>query len=127
MKLRLALIGLMFAVAATPALAQSMNAELFHKRATALRKKGPLALFSRGEINKLTAEGNAAGRFARDARRADIAAGRKPRFCPPGDKVQMSSDEFMTRLSAIPRSERARIDMGEATIRILAAKVPCPA
>ena len=29
----------------TPAMAQSMNAEVFHKRAQALKKKGALALF----------------------------------------------------------------------------------
>ena len=37
----------------------------------------------------------------------------------------MGSDEFMTRLAAIPHAERARIDMTEATIRILAGKYPC--
>lgn len=127
MRLLAMVAGAAVLAAATPAAAQSMNAESFHQRATALKKKGALAIFSRGEIKALMAEGNAAGKFARDARRADLAAGRKPRYCPPGDKVLMNSDEFMTRLSAIPRAERMKIDMGEATIRILAAKVPCPA
>lgn len=106
-------------------LAQSMNAEHFLKRANALKKKGPLALFSGGEIKALMAEGQAAGKFAREGRQADLKAGRKPRFCPEGG-VKLGSDEFMTRLAAIPAAERARINMGEASIRILAAKVPCP-
>jgi hypothetical protein len=39
----------------------------------------------------------------------------------------MNSDEFMKRLNAIPQTERARIDMAEATNRILAGKYPCKA
>ena len=80
-----------------------MNAEVFHQRAVALQKKGPLALLSRGEIK----------------------AGKSPRYCPPTDVRGMGSDEFMKRLAAIPRAERRRIDMGEAMNRILAAKYPC--
>jgi hypothetical protein len=38
----------------------------------------------------------------------------------------MGSDEFMKRLAAIPAADRARIDMTEATTRIMAAKYPCP-
>ncbi len=105
--------------------AQSMNAQEFHRRATALQKKGPLALFSRGEINALMNEGQAAGKKAGEQRRADVAAGRKPRFCPPAARGAMDSDEFMKRLSAIPAPQRARINMTEATIRILAGKYPC--
>lgn len=107
--------------------AQTMNAQEFHRRATALQKKGALALFSRGEIKALMKEGQAAGQKAGDQRRADVAAGRKPRFCPPGPKGSMDSDEFMSRLGAIPAAERARIDMTEASNRILARKYPCKA
>ena len=107
--------------------AQSMNAETFNRRATALTKKGPLALFSGGEIKALMNEGQAAGARARDNRKAVIAAGGKPRFCPPGQKVSMGSDEFMKRLNAIPAADRARIDMTEATTRIMTQKFPCPA
>jgi hypothetical protein len=39
----------------------------------------------------------------------------------------MGSDEFMKGLAAIPAAERARINMTEATTRILARKYPCPA
>ncbi|WP_246167397.1 hypothetical protein [Sphingomonas piscis] len=113
-------------VMAAPAAAQTMNADVFHRRATALMRKGPLALFSRGEINALMNEGQAAGRAVSARRKADVAAGRKPRFCPPeGAKHSMASDEFMKRLSAIPAAQRARIDMTEATTRILAGKYPC--
>ena len=107
------------------ALAQSMNAEVFHERAVALQKKGPLALLSRGEIRALMNEGKASGEKARAARFAAIQAGKKPRYCPPEDIQGMGSDEFMRRLAAIPQAERRQINMGEAMNRILATKYPC--
>ena len=117
--------GMMLAILSGPAAAQSMNAEVFHNRATALMKKGPMALVSRGEIKALAQEGQAAGLRAREIRLATVKAGGKPRSCPPEGKQSMTSEEFMKRLSAIPAAERARIDMTEAMIRISAQKFPC--
>ncbi len=122
---KLVLLLLLAAVPLTGAAAQSMNAEAFHRRAMALKKKGPLALLSRGEIKVLMIEAQAAGMKAREQRLAAVKAGRKPRYCPPQVAAKMGSDEFMTRLSAIPAPERARIDMTEAMARILAQKYPC--
>jgi hypothetical protein len=120
------LIGLALAAAPlTAAMAQTMNAESFHQRAAKLQKKGAMAIFSRGEIKALMKEGQAAGKRARERRLAAIKAGEKPRYCPPDGPQRMDSDEFMKRLAAIPQAERARIDMTEATIRILAVKFPC--
>jgi hypothetical protein len=118
------IVGLALALMAAPAMAQSMNADVFHKRAQALKKKGAMAIFSRGEINALMTEGQAAAKRAREQRLATIKTGGKPRSCPP-EGSSMGSDEFMTRLAAIPATDRARIDMTEATTRILAAKYPC--
>lgn len=119
------IIGLALLTLPAATLAQTMNAENFHQRAQALKKKGALAIFSRGEIKALMKEGQAAANRAREQRRAAVKAGEKPRYCPPQPGGRMDSDEFMTRLAAIPKSERTRIDMTEATIRILAAKYPC--
>ena len=119
------LIGLaLVSMPLSAAVAQTMNAEVFHKRAVKLEKKGAMALFSRGEIKALMQEGQAAAKRAREQRLATIKAGGKPRSCPP-EGSRMGSDEFMKRLAAIPQAERARIDMTEATIRILAGKYPC--
>lgn len=109
----------------TAASAQSMNAETFLVRANKLKAKGPLALFSRGEIKALMNEGKASGDAARRQRLAAITAGKKPRYCPPDGPQQMDSDEFMTRLGTIPRVDRQRITMTEAMTRILIAKFPC--
>ena len=123
-------LTMFLALAAAPmtaAAAQSMNAETFHQRAIKLQKKGAMAIFSRGEIKALMKEGQAAGQRAREQRLAAVKVGHKPRYCPPEGQNRMTSDEFMKRLAAIPAAERARIDMTEATVRILASKFPCAA
>lgn len=117
-------MALMLAAIPAAASAQTMSAETFHQRAQALKKKGAMAIFSRGEIKTLTKEAQAAAKRAREQRLATLKAGGKPRSCPP-EGSRMGSDEFMERLAAIPAAERARIDMTEATIRILATKYPC--
>jgi hypothetical protein len=124
----LALGASLLTLAASPLAAQSMNAEVYHKRAAALIKKGPLAMFSRGEIKALMEEGKQAGLKSREQRLAVVKAGGRPRACPPeGKQNTMGVEEFMKRLGAIPKAERERIDMTEAMTRISAAKYPCPA
>ena len=118
-------LAVMLALVPAAASAQSMNAEQFHQRATALQKRGPFALFS-GDVKLLMGEAESAGKQSRQLQLAAIKAGQKPRYCPPADKPKIGSSEFMTRLSAIPAAERARIDMTEAMTRILGAKFPCP-
>ena len=107
--------------------AQSMNAQSFYDRATALQKNGVMALFSGGEIKVLTREAQAAGKKAAETRKASVRAGQAPRFCPPEGPVSMDDKEFMTRLTAIPAADRSKIDMTEAMTRILASKYPCRA
>lgn len=123
--MRLFIIAAVLVAVPSVASAQNMNAETFHQRATALKKKGPLALFSRGEIKALMSEVQAAAPKAREQRLAAVKAGQKPRYCPPEGPQSLGSSEFMQRLSAIPQQERRRIDMTEATTRILAGKYPC--
>lgn len=110
--------------ASTAAAAQSMNADAFYQRASVLQSRGPLALLSK-DASLLMAEGKAAGKKAREQRQATLAAGEKPRFCPPPAKVTIGSGEFMKRLGTIPAAQRRTIDMTEATTRILAMKFPC--
>lgn len=127
--MRFAILGLVAAAVAAPAAGQSMNAEQFHRRATAVQKKGAAAIFSMGEVKKLMREVQAAGEKNRATRLAAVAAGKTPRYCPPPESKGkgMDSTEFMQRLSAIPAAERARIDITEASGRVMAIKFPCPA
>ncbi len=124
--MRLALVAAVAAVLVpSAASAQSMNAESFLQRANKLKAKGPLALFSQAEIKVLMNEGKSAFNASRTQRLAAVKAGKKPRYCPPEAPQEMGSDEFMNRLAAIPRPDRQRISMTEATTRILIAKFPC--
>lgn len=111
----------------TSALAQSMNAQSFYQRATALQDKGMMAVFSRGEIKALMAEAQAAMGAARGQRLAAVAAGKPQRYCPTVASGTISTTELMQRLGSIPAADRARIDMTEAMTRVLAAKFPCRA
>jgi len=125
MKHQALLAALAVVTLASSAAAQSMNAEDFHRRATTLQRKGAMAIFSRGEISALMKEVQASGEQARQQRLATVRAGGKPRYCPPEGKMTLGSSEFMQRLSTIPASERTGMNMGEATVRVLAGKFPC--
>ena len=120
------LVGAALLLVSGGASAQSMNAQTFYQRAAALQKKGVLALLS-GDLTTLMNEGKAAGAKARELRLAALAAGQKPRFCPPCQPMSMDTEEFMRRLAQIPAADRSRIDMAEAMTRILAVKFPCRA
>lgn len=122
--MRFTVVVMAIALVAAPAAAQSMNAEAFHQRATKLQSRGAMAVFSMGEVKLLMKEGQAAGQAAAAIIKAEKAAGR-PRVCAPDGPQKMDSKEFMARLSAIPQSTRRKIDMTEATIRILETKFPC--
>ena len=123
MRLTLCAAPLLLLSAAAPA--ESMNAEQFYQRATALQHKGIIAVFSAGAIKALTAEAQAAGKRSAEMHHTAVKAGKTPRFCPTGGSVKMNDKELMARLAAIPATERSRIDMTEAMNRIFAAKFPC--
>lgn len=105
--------------------AQSMNAEAFYKRATALKAKGPLALVSR-DFKPMTNEAKATGLHVRSTRLATIKAGKQPRYCPPAGSKRMGPEEFIAALGSLPAAERSRISISEAMTRVLARRHPCP-
>lgn len=113
------------AAASAPAAAQQMNAEEFYQRALKLKKKGPMALFQRKEINALLEEVKGAGAAVKDRRLADEKEKGRGAYCPPKDKRGMTSDEYLAGLGSIPQSDRKRMTMTEAVTRMLATKFPC--
>lgn len=116
----------LLALAGSAVSAQNMNAETYYQRSTALIGKGPLAIFSKGEIRALMEEAKRAGEASRAQRLAAAAAGARPMACPPPGPQSLSSSEFMSRLGAIPPAERSHMTMTEAMSRIAASKYPCP-
>ena len=124
--MRLLLTLALLSTASIAVAAPSPNAEDFHARAAALKAQGPLALLETAAIDRLLAEGKAAGQAARSRREAALKAGRKAPYCPPEGKSTMDSSDFFNGLSAIPQAERRRMSLDTATLRILAARYPCP-
>jgi hypothetical protein len=124
-KWRLASAGAMILFAAAPATGAVMGAEEFYQRAMKLKRKGALAVFSAGEINRLVKEVKFAGETVRRTRLAAEASGKHGRYCPPESKKPMDTDEYLKGLGQIPAAERTKIDLIEATTRILEKKFPC--
>jgi len=118
-------LALCLAIQAGPALAQHMNADLFYQRALKLKKKGPLAMFSAGEVKALLKEVKAAGNLVKQTRIAAEKAGGRGRYCPPKGSKRMGSEEYIDALAAMPASERKAIDLAEATTRMMEKKFPC--
>jgi hypothetical protein len=100
------------------------TAEDFLERANRLKAKGPLALFD-GDYRRLKSEAYAAGKSIGDDRIAMERAGRKPLYCSPGARAKLGQSEFLGGLEAIPPTQRARISLKAAMLRILQRKYPC--
>ena len=120
-------VVLAFALAslAAPAAAAVMNAEEFYQRALKVKKRGPLALLSMKEVKVLVNEVKIAGAKVKETRLAAERAGKKGRYCPPPETKRMGHEEYVAGIGAIPQAERKKIDLIEATTRMLAAKFPC--
>ena len=51
---------------------------------------------------------------ARATRLAAVAAGHRPRYCPPKGSKRLGNQEFMDGMASIPQAERLTIDLTEA-------------
>jgi hypothetical protein len=120
MVLAIALVSL-----AAPAAASVMNAEEFYQRALKVKKRGPFALLSMKEVKLLVNEVKVAGAQVKETRLAVEKTGKKGRYCPPPEPKRMGHEEYVAGIGAIPQAERRKIDLIEATTRMLAAKFPC--
>ena len=111
--------------AAAPALAAPPgSAQNFLDRANRLKAKGPLALFD-GDYKRLKAEATVVGKSIGDERIAAERAGKPVLYCSPTARAKLGSYEFIDGLEAIPPTERARMSLKEAMVRILQKKYPC--
>ncbi len=117
--------GVLVASLSTSALAAVPSAEEFYQSAMKLKRKGAIAIFSRGEIKRLVGEIKVAGEKVKETRLTAERTGGKGRYCPPKNSPRMGADEYLKGLSAIPATARRSIDLVEATTRILEKKFPC--
>jgi hypothetical protein len=121
---KILIVALAAAVPLTPLLAQTMPVSDFLAKADALRKKGPMALFS-GDIGKLKGEVVNSGKQLRAEQAAAQKAGRKPATCMPASgKASVSQNDLLSHFRAIPPAQR-NMTVKAAFAGLMRKKYPC--
>ncbi len=118
-------VGLLFLVTPIAGLqAQSMPISTFLAKADALKKKGPMALFS-GDIGLLKKEVQNSAKNVRNEQIAAKKAGKKLPYCLP-EKASFNSTELLDHFRALPPAQRsAPVQAG--FVSLVRKKYPCPA
>ncbi|MEO7635226.1 MAG: hypothetical protein ABIS38_06225 [Sphingomicrobium sp.] len=118
-KMMLAVGALAMSSAAT-----AMPVATFLTKAEALKKKGPLALFS-GDLKLLTNQVKADAGKIREERLAAKAAGKPTAFCPPEGGSKLTDKDILAAMQGVPAADRARTDSRLALRNFLARRYPC--
>jgi hypothetical protein len=121
---RFAIAAIVLASAASALAAPPGSAQNFLDRANRLKAKGPLAFFD-ADYRRLKSEAYAAGNSLRDDRLAAQKAGKPILYCSPKARAQLGSMEFIDGLEAIPSTERPKLNLKQAMLRVLQKKYPC--
>ena len=121
-------LALLVAAAPSAALqAQNMPLPQFLTKATALEKKGAMAIFS-GDLRLLQKEIKQSMPVLRQERLAAEKAGRKGAFCPrAGHKVEIGAKELLTYFRSIPPAQREQMRVKDGMRSFMARRMPCPA
>ena len=102
----------------------AMPAPMFLERATALIKRGPMAIFS-SDLGLLKQEATIAGKALRAERLSLEAAHRPASYCPPPGASMMGPREMVAGIGAIPASLLQPMDVKDAMRHVLSQKYPC--
>ncbi len=81
--------------------------------------------FFDADYRRLKSEAYAAGNSLRDDRLAAQKAGKPILYCSPKARAQLGSMEFIDGLEAIPSTERPKLNLKQAMLRVLQKKYPC--
>jgi hypothetical protein len=108
------------------AYAQAMPLNQFLEKATALEKKGMMAIFS-ADAKQLKKEMAASAAEMRAERLKAQAHGRKPAYCPPAEQAGLNNVEILAHFRAIPVGQRNRMSTKDGFRSLLMKKYPCPA
>lgn len=115
---------LVIAVPATALQAQTMPVSTFLAKADALKKKGPMALFS-SDFGLLKKEIQNSGKSLRAEQIAAKKTGRKLPYCLP-EKASFNSTELLEHFRSIPPAQR-NIPVQAGFAGLMRKKYPCPA
>jgi hypothetical protein len=103
--------------------AQAMPVSNFLAKAEALKKKGPMALFS-SDIGLLKKEIQNSAKALRAEQIAAQKAGRKPPVCMPA-KAAVNSNELLAHFNSIPAAQRS-MSVQAGFAGLIRKKYPCP-
>lgn len=106
--------------------AQTMALPQFLAKATALEKKGAMAIFS-GDLKLLQREIAASAGALRAERLAAVKAGGKAAYCPPAKGGSIGAKELLTHFRAIPAAQRNGMQVRDGMRSFMIAKFPCRA
>ena len=104
--------------------AHAMPVATFLTKAEALKKKGPLALFS-GDLKLLTKQIKSDAASLRSERLAAKAAGRPTAFCPPEAGAKLTDNDILVAMQAVPAASRGSTDTRAALRAFMARRYPC--
>ena len=106
--------------------AQAMPLNQFLEKASALEKKGVMAVFS-SDAKQLKSEMAGSAKGMRAERLQAQAQGKKPAYCPPAKQAGLNNVEILAHFRAIPAAQRSRMSTKDAFRSLLIKKYPCPA
>ena len=118
------MIAVVLLAAAAPA--SAMPVSTFLAKAEALKKKGPLALFS-SDIKLLMNQVKQDAALLRAENKAAEAAGRQKAYCTPAGGVKMTDKDVMQAMEAIPPARRAQTSTQDAIRAYMVRRYPCRA
>lgn len=110
-------------VFATPAAAATMTVATFVTKAEALKKKGPLALFS-GDLKLLINQVKADSAELRAENQALAGGGKQKVYCTSAD-FKMDEEEIMRAMTSVPAPKRPATSTKQALRDHLARRFPC--
>lgn len=100
-----------------------MSVSAFNAKASGLRSKGAMAMFSR-DFGLLKNEFGAAAKSYRAMVMADKKAGRPAHSCPPKN-ISLSAGDIMTRFAAIPVAQQRALTVRRAFADWMKERYPC--
>ena len=121
MTFRMTLSAMLFAVAAPAA---AMPVSTFVTKAEALKKKGPLAVFS-SDLKLLMKQIKDDAAALRTERLGAEASGKRGAFCPPASRAKLTDKDVMQAMEAVPPARRAQTKTKDAMRAYMARRYPC--
>ena len=117
-------VALLTALAATPAMAQTMPLNDFIATADRI-PRNPTALL-RSDFRRLRTEFQAALSAVAKAQGEAREAGRRPATCMPSE-LRIDPEDLLRRLKAIPEPRRRSMTTTDGLRDVMARQYPCPA